>query len=157
MLRFLIIAAAFIFAGCAKKEPAATTWIDPKKISQGPIVHAKLSEEQLARITRLQRTFSEVDPTPLSKWIEDFSRDQNPDREIAIWEGMAVPFEKFIAKRQLTLPGKKEAFQIVMLRSGASAEETMSHVKLKVLSLADAQEILAAYQAPPEPIRVYTK
>lgn len=131
--------------------------MDPKKISQGPVVHTELSMEQVSRITRLQKTFADVDPTPLTKWIEDFSRDQNPDREIAIWEGMATPYEKFLTNHTLTLQGKKEAFQVVMLRSGTSAEETMSRVKLEFLTKDQAREILAGYQTNPEPIRVYTK
>ena len=155
-LLFFAALLAILAGGCAKND-ASSQWIDPAKISQGPIVHAKLSEEQLARISRLQKTFAEVDPTPLEKWIEDFSRDQDPDREIKIWEGMAQPFEAFTAKHTLTPQGKKEAFQVVMLRSGASESETLSHLKLQVLTEADAKEILAAYREAPEPIRVYSK
>jgi hypothetical protein len=152
----LIIIVAFCFFGCAKKE-SSSTWMDPKKISQGPIIHSALSPEQIARITRVQKIFADVDPTPLTKWIEDFSRDQNPDREIAIWEGMAAPYEKFLTKYPLTPQGKKEAFQVVLIRSGASSEETMSRLKIEAITKYQAQEILLWYQTNPEPIRVYTK
>jgi hypothetical protein len=105
----------------------------------------------------LQKVFSEVDPTPLTKWISDFSRDQNPYREIKIWEDMAAPFERFTSKRELTDQAKKEAFQIILLRSGASEEETLKNLKIKELTDAEAKEILAGYSSEPAPIRVYQK
>jgi hypothetical protein len=143
-------------SGC-KPKTDSTQWIDPNKISQGPVIHERLSDTQIDRITRLQKVFSEVDPTPLAKWISDFSRDQNPDREIKIWEDMAAPFERFISKRELTAQAKKEAFQIVLMRSGASEEETLKSLKIKELTEADAKEILAGYSVEPAPIRVYQK
>lgn len=105
----------------------------------------------------MKSVFENVDPTPLAKWIEDFSRDLNPDREIKIWEGMAQPFETFVAKRTLSIQAKKEAFQVVLLRLGASDEETLKHMKPTELSEADIKEILSMYSAVPEPIRVYKK
>jgi len=152
----LLFLAIIFFAGC-KPKADATQWVDPKKITQGPVIHEKLSDAQIQRITRLQNTFSEVDPTPLEKWISDFSRDQNPDREIMIWEEMASPFERFISKRNLTVQAKKEAFQIVLMRSGASEEETLKRLNLKFITDADAKEILSGYSSAPAPIRVYQK
>jgi len=156
LLLLFLLPVAFCAAGCTKKAPSIE-WVDPQKVTQGPIIHPKLSDEQLTRISRLQQTFKDADPMPLAKWIEDFSRDQDPDREIKIWEGMALPYEQFLAKHTLSPQGKKDAFQVVMLRSGASAEEAMRHLKLQELTENDAREILSSYQEAPEPIRIYNK
>ena len=146
----------FSFAGC-KPESEIPRWVNPNTLSQGPIIHENLSADQIAKITHLKKVFEEVDPTPLNKWIEDFSRDHNPDREIKIWEGMAQPFESFAEKRTLSIQAKKEVYQVVLLRSGASDEETLKHMKPTELSEADIREILSMYSATPEPIRVYKK
>jgi hypothetical protein len=152
----ILFVAAFIAGGC-KPAPEAAHWVDPNTLQQGPILHEKLSDDQIARITHLQKVFAEVDSSPLEKWIEDFSRDRDPDREIAIYEGMATPFQSFIAKHTLSIQGKKDAYQIVLLRSGASEEETLSHMKLKELTEANAREILSEYSAKPEPILIEEK
>jgi hypothetical protein len=89
--------------------------------------------------------------------MEDFMRDQNPDREIQVWEGMAKPYRAFTEKHKLSLAGKKEVFQIVMLRSSVSDEETLQKSELKILTKADAREILANYHEAPKPIRVMKK
>jgi hypothetical protein len=131
--------------------------MDSKELTPGPVVHEKLSDTRLARITRIQKVFSDVDPSPLSKWIEDFSRDQNPDREIGIWEGMVTPYQRFTAKRFLTLSGKREVYQIVLLRSAAPDNEVLKRLNLKVLTEADAKEVLSMYSDTPQPITVISQ
>ncbi len=136
------------------KEPSTPEWIDPSQLKAGPIRHEALTEKQLERVTHLQSVFREVDPIPLEKWIEDFRRDENPDREIAIWEGMAKPYELFTASRDLSIAAKKEVYGVVLMRSGAPDVEVLNHLDLKTLTLQDAKEILALFSTAPEPIRV---
>lgn len=136
------------------KEPSTREWVDPAQLKPGPIRHEALTEKQLERVRYLQSVFREVDPTPLEKWIEDFRRDENPDREIAVWEGMAKPYEVFAASRDLTLAAKKEVYGVVLMRSGAPDAEVLKHLDLKTLTLQDAKEIMALFSTEPAPIRV---
>ncbi|MEZ4297989.1 MAG: hypothetical protein R3B70_23735 [Polyangiaceae bacterium] len=123
-------------------------------LQMGPIRHARLSEEQIHRIRRLQQTFCEVDPTPFEKWVEDFRRDMHPDREIRIYEEMAQAFTAYCSTRGLTLEAKRDVFQVVLMRSGAPDAEVLAGLKLTTLTLEDAREILSLYRAPAAPIRV---
>ena len=136
------------------KEPNGSAWVHPDQLKPGPIRHEALTEKQLERIRHFQAVFSEVDPTPVEKWIEDFRRDANPDREIAIWEGMAKPYEVFTASRNLSLEAKKEVYGVVLMRSGAPEDEVLQHLKLKTLTDQDAKKIMALFTAEPQPIRV---
>src|SRR5262245_17247039 len=72
----------------AKPAPSQVQWVDPAKLQPGPVRHEQLSADQLERIKKLQQTFREVDAMPLEKWVDDFKRDADPDREIRIYEGM---------------------------------------------------------------------
>ena len=128
--------------------------MDPKKVEPGPIRHTNLTEEQMSRVQRVQKIFNEVDPSPLEKWVEDFKRDVNPDRELAIWEEMATAYETFTSSRSLTPDGKKEVFQVVLMRSAAADEEALKHLELKVLTEKDARAIMALFTTKPQPIRV---
>lgn len=146
-----------LVAGCDRTSTSSdgkTQWIDPNKLEAGPIRHASLTDEQMSRVQRLQKTFNEVDPSPVEKWAEDFRRDANPDREMAIWESMATAYETFIATNSLTLAGKKEVYQIALLRSGAPEDEVLKHLDLKILTEKDARAIMALFTSKPEPIRV---
>ncbi|MDB6112991.1 MAG: hypothetical protein JWR69_4741 [Pedosphaera sp.] len=156
------LAAAFalcviLLAGCDRASTSSdskTKWIDPNKLEAGPIRRANLAEDQISRVQSVQKVFSEVDPSPIEKWMEDFKRDANPERELAIWEGMASAFAAYTASNSLTLGGKKEVFQVVLLRSGASDDEVLKHLDLKILTARDAREIMALFATKPEPIRV---
>ena len=108
----------------------------------------------MSRVQRLQKTFHEVDPSPVEKWAEDFRRDANPEREMAIWESMATAYEAFTASNSLTMDGKKEVYQVVLLRSGAPDDEVLKHLDLKILTEKDARAIMALFATKPEPIRV---
>ncbi len=152
-----LVFATLLVGGCGRDskstEPKAE-WVDPNKLKAGPVRHASLTEEQMVRVRRIQKIFSEVDPSPLEKWVEDFKRDLNPERELGIWESMATAYEAFTTSKSLDLAAKREAFQLVLLRSGAPEEEVLKHLNLKVLTEKEAREIMALFATKPEPIRV---
>lgn len=68
----------------------------------------------------IYKTFYEVDSSPLEKWIEDFKRDMNPDREIAIWERMAEDYINHCSQRKLSLRAKKQFFLKLLTQSSLS-------------------------------------
>jgi len=67
---------------------------------------------------------------------------------------MAKAYEGFTTNRNLTLDAKREVFQVVLMRSGASEEDVLQHFKLKVLTEKDAKEIMALFVGQPKPIKV---
>ena len=137
-------------AGCKDKRPE---WVDPQSLQPGP-ARGQLTPAQLERVEKLQKTFADVDPTPLKKWVEDFSRDLNPDRELAIYEGMAHAYSGYCTGRALSQEAKNDVYAVVMLRSGAPDAEVLPRLKLSALSLDDAKEILRLYTVAPAPISV---
>src|SRR6266581_2006824 len=143
-----LLGVVILAAGCGQSNdsaPPRTGWVDPSKLQPGPIQHASLTDDQMNRVRHLQKTFGQVDPSPLEKWVEDFKRDANPENELKIWEGMATVYETFTASKNLTIDAKKEVFQIVLARSGAADEEVLKHLHLKILTENDAREIMALF------------
>src|SRR5438874_4185177 len=130
----------------ADSSNAKTKWLDPSSVHPSPIQHERLTAPQMKRIKRLQETFHDVDPSPAEKWVEDFKRDRDPEREIRIFEGMAQPYRAYCSQRKLTLDAKKDVYQVVLLRSGAPDSEVLPHLQLKALSIDDAKNILKQYK-----------
>ena len=146
---------AFLMTGCAKapdptvpgaqKPTGQVQWVDPKTIQPGPIRHEALNENQLARIRALHITFAEVDPNPLEKWVDNFKRDADPDRELEVWERMARAYRRYCETRPLSPEAKRDVFRVVLLRSTAPEQEVLEKVKLKTLSRDEAAEIMKGY------------
>jgi hypothetical protein len=145
-----------LLSSCDRSDNSsdATKWVDPNQLKAGPIRHASLTDEQMSRVQRLQQTFREVDPSTVEKWAEDFRRDANPEREMAVWESMATAYETFTASKSLTLDGKEEVYQVVLLRSGAPEDQVLKRLKLKILTEKDARAIMALFATKPQPITI---
>lgn len=152
----LIACSAFLLACNARKPPSQEQQIAAASVHPGPIRHEQLTATQMERIGQLQQTFSEVDPSPLEKWVDDFKRDRDPEREIRIYEGMAAAYTAYCTGRTLTLPARKDVYEVVILRSGAPDAEVLPQLKLGVLTVEDAREILRLYRMAPAPITVST-
>jgi len=153
--RIFLVAMLVCLIGC--KNEQKTQLVDPNIIEQGPILRETLTDKQLEQITYLHETFKEVDPTPKEKWIEDFKRDLNPDKEIAIWMMMANAYNSFCNNKSISLETKKEVFKLVLIRSSFPENEVLKQIALAHLSEADANSILAAYTLDAKPITVYKK
>lgn len=131
-----------------------TEAIDPAKLKPGPIRHADLPPDLLKRATALEPVFADVYPTTHENWIEGFRRDAHPEREIAIWEQMAEAYTQFFKGRNVPIAYRREAFRLLLYRSGATPEDTLKQAKLKYLTEEEARRLLTLYKAPPAPISV---
>jgi hypothetical protein len=126
------------------------------ELQLGPVRHDTLSTTQLADIRKIQQVFAGVYPASLDETITNFKRDAHPDGEIAVWLTMATAYEKFIALKGLdtSFAIKKEAFELILLRSMMPEEEAKTKATLKVLSVKDVQTIFKLYDNAPKPLTV---
>ncbi len=110
MRLWVVFLAALVSGGCKKAE--------------GPVV-SKLTPGQIQRLEQVHAVLHEVDPTPLPKLLEDFTRDQNPEGEIVIWEQIAAAYAKFVAARERSLDARHEAYSLLLMRSGSPEEKVL--------------------------------
>ena len=144
------IAAAAFFT--LRRTTPAPNKVNPASLQPGPIRHARLSDELIARVRAFEPVFADVYPDTHEQWIDGFQRDLHPENEIAIWEHLATAFTQFTTGRDLPLETRKEAFGILLVRSGGT-DEAMLYSKLNHLTLDEAKKLVSLYYAPPKPIQ----
>jgi hypothetical protein len=154
VIAHLAIICMATLGACKSDDHPKTMKVDPANLQPGPIRHDELSPELVARITKLHDTFEEVDPSPLSRWIDDFQRDQHPESEIKIYEGMARAYTAFCRGRTLSLDAKREVYGVVIQRSASPDDEVLKTVHVKAITVDDVKTILSLYDMPPKPITV---
>ena len=116
LLRCTILACLGLSLACTNQKPG-TEWVSPDNIRPQASRQSFLTEHQLTRIRQLQSTLSEVDPSSFEKWKEDFEKDQNPEKEIGIWEAIAAAYQTYCsAKTELSLQAKQEVLNILLAR-----------------------------------------
>ena len=129
--------------------------IPMKDIQVAPARHEALTPQQIACLQKLQATLAEVDNSLLEKWIDDFKRDENPDREIAVFEAIAQAYQTFCAAHPRTLPQKHDAYSLLSERSGTTDEDALRSYKRNALTEDEAKEVLSYYHKAATPIQVY--
>lgn len=139
---------------CTKKnnEQPVTTEMAIADLELNGIVHDSLTAKQIKEIERIQRVFSEVNSSSLEETINNFKRDQNPEREIAIWLGMADAYERFTVNKHIEEHDKKEeAYQLILLRSIMTEEEAIDKADITYLTQDEVKEVLSYYIHPHNP------
>jgi len=118
-----------------------------------PMRRSSLTDEQMFRISLLKEIFIEVFSECDEMW-EGFSRDENPEREIVIWEHIAKSFQKISLNRYMSLDYKKEALDLLLMRSMMPTYQVLKEKKAKLISNDAAKEILKSYELRPKPLIV---
>ena len=115
------------------------------QLEKGLIRHPTLPLALISRIENIAGMLAEVNSQPAVEWVEDFQRDQNPEKEVVVWEAMAAAYSVFTKDRNLTVEAKKETFGLLLMRSMNDERSVLSEAPLKRLSRADAVALLAAF------------
>jgi len=143
-----ILVLIIIVCTIACNSEGDTTKVDPNDVVVGPIVHDSLTQEQLTRVKKIHAIFSDVYTVSFEETIDNFRRDQNPDKEILIWERMAGAYQKYMsAHPSSSYDQKHEAFILLLMRSMMSDEEAITESKIKVLSQDEVKELLQNYNS----------
>lgn len=126
-------------------------WVEPEVMKVGLMQHTAkyygaLTPRQVNRIERLQKSLSEVDPSTIDKWIDNFMRDWHPERELIVWEGIEKAYTAYCSSHNLGFEGRVEVFKVVLFFSNAGEKSrVLKELKLKVISREDAIEIMDLY------------
>lgn len=83
-----------------------------KDLLPGPVLHT-LTSEQRDQVGRIQKVFEEVFPCTLEQALDNFSRDEHPDAEIALWMQAADIYERFVGSFP-TLEARKALFRSIV-------------------------------------------
>lgn len=137
--------------GC---EGADAEHVHISRIRQSPLNTSVLTAEQKDRIAIFGRIFDVVLPDADMRWMEDFTRDSTPEREIAIWEHMAHAFMSVDQLYAVSEAVKHEAFKLLLARSLYDTNETLQRYPPREMSLGSAKRMLSEYGLQPMPLIV---
>lgn len=131
--------------------------VRPEDLRKSAIGTSCLTPEQHERSRVLSMIFHEVFPWSGEQWVESFSRDEGPERELRIWESMAKAFMLIDQVDLVTEEMKKEAFVLLLARSMSPTSEVLREVRLRNFSRATANRLLKGYELKPIPLAIRVK
>lgn len=77
-------------------------WVDPRTITITESARTELTDEQIERVKRFCEVLGEAHPFSLAEALEGFEKDDDPEREIQVWETLTAVFQDEIRERELT-------------------------------------------------------
>lgn len=139
------------------EDPSRIIWVNfdntIRLSSLGIVGISSLSEEQKIRIAIIEEHIDNFFPASHKR---EFSCDEDPEKEIVIWENIIKAYLKVKQDDLLTEEQEEEAVSLLILRSmipGRKVLEAYSS-QFKSLSRKLARKILLGYEANPVPIGV---
>jgi hypothetical protein len=138
----MINAAVLIF--CLLFVPAAQAQAvnDDAQQPNAGAIKRELTPAQVEAIKAIQQKLFEVDLLPIETWLDGFSRDENPDGEIAIWQRIAQAYTEFLRGKHVSLEYKKEVLKVLVASSMMPREDVPQNVSLKLLTGQDVIGIM---------------
>jgi hypothetical protein len=105
-----------------------------------------LTTEQIDRIRIIHAILRSVFEITLEEAIESFTKDQNLEKEIIIWENMAKVFQSFEVLPGYSELQKEEAFKLILMRSSQSESCTKDAIGSYSLGEEAIEFILSKYR-----------
>jgi hypothetical protein len=123
-------------------------------IVSSPLGTCKLSELQKHRLDVVGAILAEVYSDPDESWHDSFSREQNPEPELRIWEHIAKAYLKIDNIDDLSKEAKHEAYSVLLHRSLAPSKRVLEETVLQHITEQAAKKIMAGYELAPRPVIV---
>jgi len=120
--------------------------VNIKDIKQGDPKHHIFTQEILDDIEAIKEMFMEVRPLSTVEWLDGFSRDTHPEKEIALWLYMGKVYTRAIQDYSDDISYKNDIFKVVLMCTMEEDEYIVSNAKFDSLSEDEVREIIALYR-----------
>lgn len=104
----------------------------------------------VARVRALKANLDEIYPKTFDDWVSGFELDGNPERELLMWECMALTYRTFAEGRTLSIEAKEEALRVILQCSLGRSEEYMLKRKRNALHKVEILGLVNCYRAAAE-------
>jgi hypothetical protein len=113
---------------------------------------SELTSGQISRLTKLYQKVGYLIDETLELWIKDFYYELQPEREIQIWEEMAIIFEKYNKTHPLNFAQRREVLnRLIQIVGGEEGKDPVSRELVKLFKQEYASRFCIRPHKPPAP------
>ena len=123
-------------------DEARSVWVDRRRIELASKVrHPPFSRGRREAIRQIRDAVHEVCPKTRAQWEDGFRRDMHPDREIRVWQHIALCYRQFTVGGLMDLQTKRAVFDVIVRATIDGAEFTARNLKPRTLPPERVREI----------------
>jgi len=116
-------------------------WLLPDQLLPGEVKHPPFDEGVRAYIRQIREAFAEHRPLSFEEWEDGFRRDNNPDREIALWSHASDVYTAFAAGEP-SAGRRRDVYRCVVACLTTGPDAVWHVLKPEVLSRAEAEQVV---------------
>ncbi len=120
-------------------------WIDPSLLKQSEYRHPPFEGDLRDQILSIQASFPSVYEKTFEFWQDGFRRDQNPDREIAVWHHIADVYGRHAAGKPQSY--REELFSLLLTCSNSDHQRIATVFNTTIITEEDFHRITSEYYA----------
>ena len=95
-----------------------TVKVKVSDLKSGPILQEILPKGFIERVIKFKEILKEVETMSIEETVSNFQRDEEPEKELLVWENIAYLYEKEAKSRPRWSPKqRKEAFRLLLSAS----------------------------------------
>jgi hypothetical protein len=137
-----------------EEDRIAVFKVKVNSLRKSPVGTSSLTEEQVIRALVLHDVLAKINPMTTDKWLDGFTRDQHPERELLSWEHIAKAYMTLDHADEAPDGLRSEAFALLLKRSLAPTRDVLASLQLKYFSQSTAKRLLDRYELKPKPVVV---
>ena len=115
-------------------------------------LHEKLPESLLRRIRAVTNVFQKINGISCEQAIDFYRREVKPEEIMILEEERVKAYQAFCASRCRAPAEKLDVYQLLLIRTNFSDEETLKRAELRVLNKLEAKQVIKNYHLDPIPI-----
>lgn len=129
----------------------SNAWIDALTVTiRTSPVHPPFDQSRRSILKNLKDTLEEVYHCTLEEWELGFRRDENPEREIRLWQWIADRYRHLVGTSVVSLKRKRDYFRLcVQWINCKNVEEAVASIELAELSCDEARRLLRSFVTTP--------
>lgn len=115
-------------------------------------LHEKLPGNVLRRIRVITDVFYKINSISYEQAIDFYRREVKPEEILILEEERVKAYQLFCSSRCGTPAEKLDVYQLLLIRTNFSDEETLKRTELRVLNKQQAKQVIKNYHLDPIPI-----
>lgn len=119
-------------------------WIDANKLQMSEIVHEELDEALIKDIVEIREILLEHRNISMEEWEDGFKRDQNPDKEVALWLNAARTYRDMVGHLE-TAEERDELYTLIVVCLNSPKDSLENVFRPKVLARAFVDAVADRY------------
>ena len=119
-------------------------WANVHQLQESDYRHEPFEGERKKNIEFIKESLSEVNSNTYVEWEDGFRRDENPDKEIAIWNYIIFVYNKY-SSIDLSQEQKNDIYLIAVTCSYSNQNVVLGQLTLQSLDIEKAKEIISVY------------